>query len=624
MAIPTSNVAQLVLACRTCGAEAFTPLVRRYQHAAYATALSYVRNAQDAQDIVQDAFIAAYCKLEQLRDPAKFGSWFFRIVNSRCTDLIRSRKQVDEHVQRLEKSEIGLAQRAHTAFAEQALLQEVWDSIDRLPEQYRQVVLLHYLSGLSYEEIAAFLEVPKSTVVGRLQQSRKRLRQTLSETALEKIEKTQVDISEEVQAVICQIETKKIRQVVPLRDTRNIVIYCGIDVDVEVRQASGNDVVLEGTQAAVGLTKQQAGESLSKIAVKADRVEDYLDSGPHEGEVFRGTYVDDDGSLTSMSQTSTETWINYLSGKNNEIGDIIPAERYPFLKEHAHSLPEEVRKALKNTMRISVVKSEMEDLDLPGEGYTPDLQRVFRPTNLTYRGRVMGPVGYVNLVIGVPPDTHLTIFGGQHVQMANLHGSVSLMKGSVDEVSAIEGSVYLLDTPCAMAHHIREKFYQRFHTYGQATWSSAHISRAAEFTSVLEHIEGEIDIDVGKVDIQATDLAGAVAIHNRHGKTRLAIKRFPEEDRCHITSLSGSVELELGEALSERLKVFASTLCGAVRFDDLKEFHTTKASTSQLICFSSMLLPGKPGAEDIENAAVSIQTESGDINVSKMKEESPE
>ena len=61
MSTTPSEVAELVLTCRAEGGDAFEPLVRRYQHAAYATAISLVRDAQDAQDIVQDAFVAAYC-----------------------------------------------------------------------------------------------------------------------------------------------------------------------------------------------------------------------------------------------------------------------------------------------------------------------------------------------------------------------------------------------------------------------------------------------------------------------------------------------------------------------------------------------------------------------------------
>ena len=75
--------------CLTGNAQAFEPLVRHYQNAAFATALRYVRSRVDAQDIVQDAFVAAYCRLGQLRDRERFGGWLMHIVANRCKGWLR-------------------------------------------------------------------------------------------------------------------------------------------------------------------------------------------------------------------------------------------------------------------------------------------------------------------------------------------------------------------------------------------------------------------------------------------------------------------------------------------------------------------------------------------------------
>ena len=69
MSDTSSEQVELIRQCRDGNAEAFAPLVRRYQNAAYAVALGYVRDPHEAEDIVQDAFVAAYCKLGQLREP---------------------------------------------------------------------------------------------------------------------------------------------------------------------------------------------------------------------------------------------------------------------------------------------------------------------------------------------------------------------------------------------------------------------------------------------------------------------------------------------------------------------------------------------------------------------------
>ena len=89
--MPDQLEAQYVQQCRSGQPEAFEPLVRRYQNAAYAIALSYLTDEADAQDVVQDAFIAAYCKLNQLGDSAMFGRWSRRIVTNRCREWLRRR-----------------------------------------------------------------------------------------------------------------------------------------------------------------------------------------------------------------------------------------------------------------------------------------------------------------------------------------------------------------------------------------------------------------------------------------------------------------------------------------------------------------------------------------------------
>jgi len=77
------RTAELVLRSRRGDRAAFTELVRRYENAAYATALTYTHHVEDAQDIVQDAFVIAYCKLAQLREPEHFGTWLGTISGGR-------------------------------------------------------------------------------------------------------------------------------------------------------------------------------------------------------------------------------------------------------------------------------------------------------------------------------------------------------------------------------------------------------------------------------------------------------------------------------------------------------------------------------------------------------------
>ena len=182
-----------------------------------------------------------------------------------------------------------------------------------MPEHYRSAVLMYYLSGLSYREIAELMEVPLSTVCGRLQQGRIRLRQLWDEPDHEEIAMKPIDVTEQVQEVVCQIATRQVQETIPLRDTERIVFYCALDTDLEIRQAEGEDAVLEGTLSAIGLTREKARESVEGIEVGADQVDSFLESGPHEGEVFMRTHQQND-QLKAESLGSGQLWRAYVEG----------------------------------------------------------------------------------------------------------------------------------------------------------------------------------------------------------------------------------------------------------------------------------------------------------------------
>ncbi len=215
----TNNIRQ----CLDGNANAFEPLVRRYQNAAFAVAMSFLRDRSDAEDVVQDAFVAAYCKLPQLKDPAIFGSWLHRIVVNHCKDW-RRRKSVDRLIRVGSESESVrgaylLADQVHQNYIE---CLELWDEVEKLPEHYRHVVTLYYYTGFSLKEIAAFLDIRESTVRGRLYQSRIRLREALSPKEKETIAMSQIDVTEEVRDVVCKIATEGFEETIDMGDKVNV------------------------------------------------------------------------------------------------------------------------------------------------------------------------------------------------------------------------------------------------------------------------------------------------------------------------------------------------------------------------------------------------------------------
>lgn len=170
--------AELVALARTGDPDAFGELVRRYQRPAYSVALSVVGNHSDAEDAAQEAFLTALQRLDDCRNPARFGSWFLSIVRNRARNLVRreslrSGEPVPESAQSREPSPAKAAQLAE-------LRSRLEEALQTLPEVQREIVLLHDWEGWKHGEIAERLGIPSGTVRSHLHFARKALRAELA------------------------------------------------------------------------------------------------------------------------------------------------------------------------------------------------------------------------------------------------------------------------------------------------------------------------------------------------------------------------------------------------------------------------------------------------------------
>ncbi len=166
--------------------EAFGVLAARYRDALSAFAYRYVRDADDAGDVVQEALLRAYQHLDSIERGRAFRPWLFAIARNASFNTLRKRKRVDaradlgEHVPSPTPGPEELALRDDRARA-------VRDALAALPERYRAVLELHYLSGLRYREIALALGVPLGTVKTHISRAKDRLRSELEGARLDLI-----------------------------------------------------------------------------------------------------------------------------------------------------------------------------------------------------------------------------------------------------------------------------------------------------------------------------------------------------------------------------------------------------------------------------------------------------
>ncbi len=176
--------AQLIDATLAGESAAFGQLVRRYQDRLFNTMVHVVGGREDALDVVQDAFVQAFVKLESFQRTAAFYTWLYRIAfNVAATQRRRRRPTLSVEQARNEGGEepvdagAGPVERVER----EECRRQVRAAIGTLSEAHRDVLVLREIDGCCYETIADILELPVGTVRSRLHRARMQLRDQLKE-----------------------------------------------------------------------------------------------------------------------------------------------------------------------------------------------------------------------------------------------------------------------------------------------------------------------------------------------------------------------------------------------------------------------------------------------------------
>jgi RNA polymerase sigma-70 factor (ECF subfamily) len=171
--------------------EAFRELVVRHQRRVYAVALGIVKDRDLAWDVSQDAFVRVHQHLAEFRDEASFSTWIHRITARIAIDVLRKERpsrrsdvaDVPEPV--LQEAAPGVLATALGTNPQETVLRRelsgrLSEALGQLPDVHRTVLVLREMDGLSYEELAERLGIPRGTVMSRLFHARKKMQALLA------------------------------------------------------------------------------------------------------------------------------------------------------------------------------------------------------------------------------------------------------------------------------------------------------------------------------------------------------------------------------------------------------------------------------------------------------------
>jgi len=170
----------LIGRCREGDLGAFEELYRTHAGRLYSVALRLVGNPADAEDLLQEIFLAAHRKLDTFRGESSLGTWLYRLATNLCLDHLRSRTGRSRHVTDSIDDEPGLFDVATSSLAEQTVTRmDLERALARLPEGCRSAFVLHDVEGLEHREVAEILGVAEGTSKSQVHKARLKLRKML-------------------------------------------------------------------------------------------------------------------------------------------------------------------------------------------------------------------------------------------------------------------------------------------------------------------------------------------------------------------------------------------------------------------------------------------------------------
>lgn len=171
---------QLVTSSKNGDQDAFSLLVQRYQRRVFNLVFRMVQNYEEASEITQETFLAAWQGLPAFRGEARFSTWLYRIAYNCALKQLEMRKRDNALQVALQSEQIVEGDDSHNAHLASLDNQElVQEQLSQLPPKYRIVLILRHLQDMTYEEMAEVLTMPIGTIKTHLFRARNLLKERL-------------------------------------------------------------------------------------------------------------------------------------------------------------------------------------------------------------------------------------------------------------------------------------------------------------------------------------------------------------------------------------------------------------------------------------------------------------
>jgi RNA polymerase sigma factor (sigma-70 family) len=170
---------ELIQRCLVGDRQAYYKLYKLYSRSMYNVGYRIVNNAEEAEDVLQEAFISAFKNLDHYRGDATFGAWLKRIVVNKAINYLKKRRT--ERFPEDDKWDVKEEQETDDFEGFPFSVEKVRSAIESLPDGYRTVLSLYLLEGYDHGEIAGILGITESTSKSQFNRSKKKLKELLEE-----------------------------------------------------------------------------------------------------------------------------------------------------------------------------------------------------------------------------------------------------------------------------------------------------------------------------------------------------------------------------------------------------------------------------------------------------------